>query len=89
MAGRSANMGVDGSMSDIRSTKKSDQGQGISGDQTSAIGGAGRMGMSGEGSLADPIYTRIDDQVVKKPMNENAEGGMTGYSFGFGRTFRG
>jgi hypothetical protein len=89
MPGRAALNSVDGAMTDIRGTKKGDRGQGISGDQTSAIGGAGRMGMSGEGSLADPMYTRIDKEVIGKGMNGTATGGMTGYNSGDGRTFSG
>ena len=89
MPGRAALNSVDGAMTDIRMSKKGDEGQGISGEQTSAIGGAGRMGMSGEGSLADPPYTRIDAQVINKKMNGMATGGTTGYDSGSGRTFSG
>jgi hypothetical protein len=89
MPGRAALNSVDGAETDIRSAKKGDQGQGISGSQTSEIGGAGRKGMSGEGSLSDPMYTRIDGQVLSKPMNGMATGGNTGYVSGDGRTFEG
>jgi hypothetical protein len=76
-------------MSDIRGTRGMDNGAGQLGTETSAIGGSGRRGGSGEGGLSDPPYTRIDAEVVGKGMNGLAEGGTTGYDSGFGRTFSG
>jgi hypothetical protein len=87
MAGQSAGRSTSSTMMDINATRGSDNGAGISGSQNSAIGGAGRKGASGEGSLADPMYTRIDSEVVGRGMNGMATGGTTGYDSGFGRTF--
>lgn len=74
-------------MSDINATRGADNGAGISGSQNSAIGGAGRKGASGEGSLADPSYTRIDTEIVGKGKNGMATGGQMGVNSGSGRTF--
>ena len=87
MAGRAAMMDTSGALSDIRATRGANNGMGISGDATSAIGGEGRRGASGHGSLDNPSYTRIDTQVVNNPMNGIANGGKTGYVSGDGRTF--
>lgn len=83
MPGRAALTSVDAAMSDIRSTRKGEHNAGISGSDTSEIGGAGRKG----GPMTDPPYTRIDAQVMGKAMNGMATGGVTGYDAGFGRTF--
>src|ERR1700722_5357736 len=89
MAGQSAGRSTSSTMSDINATRGTDNGAGISGSQNSAIGGTGRKGASGEGTLADPMYTRIDAEVVGKGMNGMADGGQMGVDSGFGRTFSG
>lgn len=87
MAGRGAFLTTGEAMSEIRSTRGSENNAGISGSDTSAIGGAGRKGASGHGSLDEPMWTRIDSQVMSKSLNGMATGGVTGYDFGYGRTF--
>lgn len=87
MAGQSAGRSTSSTMSDINATRGSDNGAGISGSENSSIGGAGRKGGSGEGGLSDPMYTRIDSEVVGKGMNGMATGGQMGVNSGSGRTF--
>jgi hypothetical protein len=70
-------------MSDIRSTRGSENTAGISGSDQSSIGGAGRKG----GAPAAAPNKRIDSEVLSKPMNGMATGGTTGYGSGDGRTF--
>ena len=89
MPGRGALQSVSEALSDIRGTNKAEHNAGVSGSDTSAIGGAGRKGASGHGTLDEPAYTRIDAEVTGKPMNDTASGGMMGYDSGFGRTFTG
>lgn len=86
MAGRAAMTSTSSAMSDISMAKKGDQGQGISGSQTSAIGGAGRMGGSAEGPDV-ARHCRVDEEFFGKKVNGNATGGNTGYNSGSGRTF--
>ena len=86
MPGRAALLGTGSAMSDINTCKKGDQGQGISGMQTSAIGGAGRMGGSAEGGDAAP-HKNVAEEFFGKKVNGNATGGNTGYNSGSGRTF--
>jgi hypothetical protein len=89
MPGRAALNDVSGAETDIRSTRMSGHNPaGISGSDTSAIGGEGRKGASGHGSLDEPPFTRIDTEVVGKPMNGLATGGQTGPDAGYGRTFK-
>jgi hypothetical protein len=73
----------------MRSVRKGENTAGISGTDTSAIGGEGRRGGDGYGQLANPMYTRIDGEVLSKPMNGMATGGKLGYVSGMGRTFSG
>lgn len=87
MPGRAALTSVEGAMSDIRGTRKGENAAGISGTDTSEIGGAGRKGADGNGRLEMAPHHNICDEVVGKPMNGTATGGTTGYDSGFGRTF--
>lgn len=89
MPGRSALLDLSGAMSDIRSTRGNENTAGISGSDASAIGLMGRRGGDAYGRLADPMYTRIDAEVVHKAMNGMASGAQMGFDSGSGRTFSG
>lgn len=89
MPGRSALLDLSGAMSDIRSTRGSENTAGISGSDTSPLGLMGRRGGDAYGQLADPMYTRIDAEVVMKGMNGMASGAQMGFDSGSGRTFSG
>lgn len=88
MPGRGANQSISDAKSDIHSVCGAGE-SGVGGSDTSSVGGEGRKGASGHGMLDDPSYTRIDAQVLSKPMNGMATGGKTGYASGDGRTFSG
>jgi hypothetical protein len=76
MPGRAALTDIAGVKSDIMSIQKGENPAGagklVAGgmEATSKIGGEGRMGGDAYGSLTDPMYTRIDAEVVS--------GGATG-----------
>lgn len=89
MPGRSALLDLSGAMSDIRSTRAGENTAGISGSDTSPLGLMGRRGGDGYGQLADPMYTRIDGEVVNKGMNGMASGAQMWFNSGSGRTFSG
>ena len=89
MPGRAALLEVAGAKSDIRSMRGSENDAGISGTDTSRIGLMGRAGGDAYGALADPMYTRIDAEVVGKAMNGMATGAQMGFDSGSGRTFGG
>lgn len=86
MAGSAFVGGVKGVKSDISSVRGETNGSGVGGSDNSSIG-EGRKGADAMGTLSDPMYTRIDTEVVHKPMNGTANGGTTGYGSGYGRTF--
>ena len=90
MAGRAAMTGTSDALADIHNTRMpGHNNDGVSGTSTSEIGGPGRKGASGHGTLDEPRFTRIDAEVLGKPMNGLATGGQMGPDSGYGRTFSG
>jgi hypothetical protein len=90
MAGQSAARSTADALADERATRMpGHNNDGVSGTSVSEIGGAGRKGASGHGTLDGLDYTRIDGEVVHNAMNGIAEGGQMGVDSGFGRTFKG
>lgn len=87
MPGRASLLDISGAKSDIAATRGADNGAGISGMETSMIGGAGRKGGSGEGGLSEAPTTRVDTEFMSK-INGMATGGEMGYDSGSGRTFK-
>jgi len=95
MPGRGALLDIGAAKSDITSVRTHENDTGVSGTDTSAIGGAGRMGASGHGSLDEPAFINVADMLknTKNPTNivGNERSPMTsgeiGYDSGSGRTF--
>lgn len=83
MPGRAALMNISEAKSDIASTRMHENDTGISGTDTSAIGGAGRMGASGHGSLDDPMFVNVAEK-LKSGHGGMANTGQTGYDSGAG-----
>lgn len=79
--------GISEVKSDISSTRMHENDTGVSGSDTSAIGGAGRKGASGHGSLDDPSYVNVAE-ALKGGRGSMANTGQTGYDSGAGTTFR-
>lgn len=82
MPGRAGLMSIAEAKSDIASTKMGGD-TGVSGSDTSAIGGAGRMGASGHGSLDDPTFVNVAER-LKSGHGGMANSGQTGYDSGAG-----
>lgn len=83
MPGRAAMSSLSSVMADIRSTRNHENDAGVSGSDTSAIGGEGRKGASGEGSLSDPAWKNVTSM---RSGSGNAKTGETGQNSGSGRT---
>jgi hypothetical protein len=83
MAGQSAGKSTGSVMSEISSICERG---GVSAEETSAIGGAGRRGSDGYGSSSMAPKHRIDEEFMAKS-GGNASTGQTGPDSGFGKTF--
>jgi hypothetical protein len=87
MPGRAALTGIDAAKADIASVRMNETPAGVGGTgEYSAIGGAGRKGADGDGSLSEPMYTRIDAEHSSEGM---ATKGEQGVGYGVGKTFGG
>lgn len=82
MAGQSAGSGLGMVHSNISMIRERG---GVSAEDTSAIGGAGRKGGAGEGPEVAP-HKNICDEFMSK-MSGNASTGQTGPNSGSGKTF--
>jgi hypothetical protein len=78
MPGRAALSGIEAAKADIRSTRMHENDAGVSGSDTSEIGNDGRKGASGHGTLDDPMYLRIDAEILSKPRAGLATSGEQG-----------
>lgn len=67
MPGRGALLDIAAAKSDIRSVRMWENDTGVAGSDTSEIGNDGRKGASGHGMLDDPMYTRIDANILSNP----------------------
>jgi hypothetical protein len=68
---------------DISSTRMHENDTGVSGSDTSAIGGEGRKGASGHGSLDEPTFVNVAER-LKSGHGGMANSGQTGYDSGAG-----
>lgn len=84
MSGRSANESISSAKATIKSLYQGVAGVGGSEEETSKIGGSGRMGADADGSLTPPSMTRID---AHWNPNEGTMKGEMGVGYGVGRTF--
>lgn len=85
MAGRAALLSIAQAKSDIHSVKMHENPSGVGGTDTSAIGGAGRMGADADGSLMDPHW-RKPHEALGRPEG-NAKKGEQHPGYGVGETF--
>lgn len=84
MAGRAGMTSIAAVKADITSVRIHENDAGISGTDTSAIGGEGRKGVSGDGSLSDPAYK--DVRTLASKGSGMAKTGETGMNSGSGKT---
>lgn len=84
MSGRAANESISSAKATIKSLYSGVAGVGGSEEETSKIGGPGRMGGDIDGKLAVAPYHRPDDQW--NPDMDTHKGEM-GVGYGSGRTF--
>jgi hypothetical protein len=83
MPGRAALMSIAEAKADISSTRMHENDTGVSGSDTSTIGGMGRMGASGHGSLDEPTFVNVAER-LKSGHGGMANSGQTGYDSGAG-----
>lgn len=83
MPGRAAMTSISEAKSDISSTRMHENDTGVSGTDTSAIGGEGRKGASGHGSLDEPSFVNVAER-LKSGHGGMANSGQTGYDSGAG-----
>lgn len=83
MAGQSALKSTGSVKGEIASIKERG---GISMEETSAIGGAGRRGSDGHGQMVMAPYHRVDTEFMSKT-GGSASTGQTGPNSGSGKTF--
>jgi hypothetical protein len=86
MAGRSANESISSAKATIKSLYEGVAGVGGSEEETSKIGGMGRMGADATGSLEHPMMTRIDQHWEQ---TGDATKGEMGVGYGVGRQWGG
>lgn len=85
MPGRAGLMSIAEAKADISSTRMHENDTGVSGTDTSMIGGEGRKGASGHGSLDDPTFVNVAEK-LKSGHGGMANTGKTGYDSGSGTT---
>jgi hypothetical protein len=83
MSGRSANDSIASAKATIRSLYQGVAGVGGSEEETSKIGGMGRMGADAEGKLSEAPHHRVDEMMGG---GGNATKGEMGVGYGVGRT---
>jgi len=83
MPGRAAMTSIAEAKSDISSTRLHENDTGVSGTETSAIGGEGRKGASGHGSLDEPAFVNVAER-LKSGHGGMANTGQSGYDSGSG-----
>jgi hypothetical protein len=83
MPGRAGLLDIAGAKADISSTRMHENDTGVSGSDTSAIGGEGRKGASGHGSLDEPTFVNVAER-LKSGHGGMADSGQTGYDSGAG-----
>lgn len=88
MPGRGAFLTHEEAKSQASAVRTHENDTGVSGTDTSAIGGMGRKGASGHGSLDEPVFIDVA-AALKGGGSGMATTGETGYDSGAGRTFPG
>jgi hypothetical protein len=86
MPGRGALLDISAAKADISSTRMHENDTGVSGSDTSAIGGSGRKGASGHGSLDEPTFLNVAEK-LKSGHGGMGDSGQMGYDSGAGMTF--